>query len=191
MGNHQMLYSFILLAQQPQTPTLDSMYWIMLVSRILHVLGAIVLAGGLFYIRFIVSPINAPPGTQPVDQFFGGRRAAWAKWVGIATALLLFTGFWNYVQFSRTYDLAKTYHMVMGFKILAAFAVFFLAALLAGRTNAADAIRQNWRLWLSVCLLLALITVIIGSVLRTYPHNHKVNAAETPKLVAPANQPAG
>src|SRR3954453_22420094 len=151
----------LLLAQQSQMPPLDSMYWIMLVSRILHILGAVVLAGGLFYIRFIVSPISAPPGPDPVDQFFGARRAAWAKWVGIATAILLFTGFWNYVQFTRTYDLPKTYHMVLGFKILAAIAVFLLAALLAGRTNAADAIRQKWRLWINVCLFLAVITVVI------------------------------
>jgi hypothetical protein len=181
----------LMLAQQPQLPMLDSTYWIMLVSRILHIVGAIILAGGLFYIRYVVSPISAPPGTQPVDQFFGGRRATWAKWVGIATALLFVTGFWNYVQFSRTYDLAKSYHMVLGFKILAAFAVFLLAALLAGRTNAADAIRQNWGMWINVCLLLALITVVLGSVLRTYPHNRKIDAAESPKLVAPANKPAG
>ena len=186
-----MSYALNLLAQQPQMPPLDSMYWIMLVSRILHILGAIILAGGLFYIRYVVSPVSAPPGTQPVDQFFGGRRAAWAKWVGIATALLLVTGFWNYIQFSRTYDLPKTYHMVLGIKILAAIAVFLLAALLAGRTNAADAIRQKWQLWLNVCLFLALITVVIGSVLRSYPHTRKLDAAEPPKLVAPANQPAG
>src|SRR5215211_7638515 len=186
-----MFTSFHLLAQQPNMPTLDSTYWIMLVSRILHILGAIILTGGLFYIRYVVSPIIAPPGTQPVDQFFGGRRAAWAKWVGIATALLLFTGFWNYVEFSRTYDLPKTYHMVLGFKILAAIAVFLLSALLAGRTNAADAIRQKWRPWINVCLFLAVITVVIGSVLRTYPHNRKVDAVELPKLVAPANQSAG
>ena len=171
-------------------PTLDSTYWIMLVSRILHILGAIILAGGLFYIRYVVSPISAPPGTQPVDQFFGGRRGAWAKWVGIATALLLFTGFWNYVQFSKTYNLAPLYHMVLGIKILAGMAVFLLAALLAGRTNVADSIRQKWGLWINVCLFLALITVVIGSVLRTFPHDRKVDAAEQPKLVAPANQPA-
>ena len=145
-----MLHLLTLLAQQPHMPTTDSMYWIMLVSRILHILGAIILAGGLFYIRYVVSPTSAAAGTQSPDQFFGGRRATWAKWVGIATALLLFTGFWNYVQFGKTYDLAKFYHMILGIKILAAIAVFLLAALLAGRTN----------------------------------------AAEPPKLVAPANQPA-
>src|SRR3954452_8593125 len=181
----------ILVAQQSQMPTLDSMYWIMLVSRILHIVGAIILAGGLFYIRFVVSPASAPPVAQPPDQFFGGRRAAWAKWVGIATALLLFTGFWNYVQFTKTYDLPKFYHMVLGIKILAAIAVFLLAALLAGRTNAAEAIRQKWRLWGNFRFFLDLITVVLCSVLRTYPHNRKMEAAEQPKLVAPVNQPTG
>jgi uncharacterized membrane protein len=95
-GIDSMLQLSYLLAQQ-QAPHLDSMYWIMLVSRILHILGAIILVGGLFYIRFVLSPVDTPPGTGPVDQLFGGRRATWAKWVGIATALLLITGFWNYI----------------------------------------------------------------------------------------------
>jgi len=79
---------------------------------------------------------------------------------GIGTALLLITGIWNYVQFSKTYDLAKTYHMVLGIKILAAIVVFLLAALLAGRTNAAETIRKKWTLWLDVCVVLAIVTVV-------------------------------
>ncbi len=178
-----------LLAQQPHMPNMDSMYWVMLTSRILHILGAIILAGGLFYIRFVVSP--APASAQGPDHFFGGRRGAWAKWVGIATALLLVSGFWNYIQFAKTYDLAKSYHMVLGIKMLAAIVVFLLAALLAGRTNAAEAIRQKWGLWINVCLFLAIVTVVVGSFLRSYPHDRKVGIAEPPKLVAPNNQPAG
>src|SRR5262245_51354699 len=104
------MFQFLLLAQQ-QEPHVDSMYWIMLVPRILHILGAIILVGGLFYIRFVVSPIDVPPGTGPVDQFFGGRRAAWAKMVGIATALLLIPGIWNYVQIIQQNErMASPYH---------------------------------------------------------------------------------
>jgi uncharacterized membrane protein len=191
VGINRMLNSIALLAQQPHMPTPDGMYWLMLISRISHILGAVILAGGLFYIRFVVSPTGAPAPGQPADQFFGGRRATWAKWVGIATALLLFSGLWNYMQFAKNYELAPKYHMILGIKILAAIAVFLLAALLAGRTNAADAIRQKWGLWINVCLLLALLTVVIGSVLRTFPHDPKPGAAEPPKLVAPANQPTG
>ena len=188
--NVEMPYAAELLAQQPHMPSMDSTYWIMLTSRILHILGAVILAGGLFYIRFVVSPTAAPNAPQDADHFFGGRRASWAKWIGIATAFLLVSGLWNYVQFTKTYDLAKNYHMVLGIKMLAAIVVFLLAALLAGRTNAADAIRQKWGLWINVCLFLAIVTVVIGSFLRSYPHDPKVGAAEAPKIVAPANQPS-
>ncbi len=184
-----MLHSFILLAQQPHMPTMDNMYWIMLVSRICHILGAIILAGGLFYIRFIVSP--AAGACQEPDRCFGGPRGKWAMWVGIATLLLLASGLWNYVQFIKTYDLAKSYHMVLGIKMLAALAVFVLAALLAGRTHAAEAIRNKCGCWINVCLFLAIVAVVLGSFLRSYPHDRKAGASEPAKQVAPNNQPTG
>src|SRR5215203_4697226 len=43
-----------LLAQQAAMPNMDGTFWLMLLSRILHILGAIVLVGGLFYIRNII-----------------------------------------------------------------------------------------------------------------------------------------
>jgi uncharacterized membrane protein len=184
-----MSYLSLLVAQLPKTPVVDSMYWIMLSSRILHILGAVVLVGGLFYIRYVLTPpdVTAAP---PADQLFGGRRATWAKWVGIATGLLLITGLWNYVQIAKTNDMAKQYHMIAGIKMLLALVVFALAALLAGRTTAADSLRQKWKLWLNTCLIIGIITVILGSVLRSYPHNRKLDAGDQPKLIAPANTSA-
>jgi len=179
----------LLLFAQQSTPQSDGMYWLMLVSRIGHILGAIILVGGLFYIRFILSPVDAPPGTTHVDQLFGGRRSAWAKWVGIATALLLVTGFWNYYRFTQTEKLPSGYHMVIGFKMLGGIALFFLAALLAGRTAAAERLRDKWRLWLNICLLLGIVTVILGSVLRTY-HASSLPNSGPPQLMAPLNAPA-
>ncbi|HVT29167.1 MAG TPA: hypothetical protein VHE81_14220 [Lacipirellulaceae bacterium] len=178
-----MLQPSILFAQQ-QMPHVDSMYWIMLVSRILHILGAVILVGGLFYIRVVITSASRASGADSPDQFFGGRRASWAKWVGIATAILLITGFWNYVQTTKLDDLAASYHMIIGLKILAAIAVFLVAALLAGRTAAADAIRQNERLWLDVCLFLGILVVILAGVLRSFPHNPKADTAAPPKAVA-------
>ncbi len=186
-----MTESMLLVAQQSTMPQLDGMYWLLLLSRICHILGAIILVGGLFYIRNIISPTNAPPGTAPVDHLFGGRRAAWAKWVGIATALLLITGIFNYTMIIKQHErLASSYHMIAGMKMMAAIVVFLLAALLAGRTAAADAIREKWRMWLSVCLILGIITVMLGSVLRTYPRVRKVDSAGAPQLFAPTNAPA-
>lgn len=180
--------SLLLLAQQSTMPQMDGTFWLMLLSRILHILGAIILVGGLFYVRSIISPADAPPGTAPVDQLFGGRRATWAKWVGIATALLLITGFYNYIMIIKQNErLASSYHMVAGMKILLAAVVFLLAAFLAGRTAVADAMRQKWRTWLILTLILGIITVGMGSFLRTYPRTKKGAPAAAPQLNAPAS----
>jgi hypothetical protein len=186
-----MTIELLTLAQQTSMPKFDGIYWLMLASRILHIFGAIIIAGGLFYLRFVISPIDAPPGAAPVDQYFGGRRAVWARWVGVATLLLLVTGLANYMYIIKTHEkLASSYHMVAGMKMLAGIAVFLLAALLAGRTAVAEALRRNWRFWLNVCLALALITVVLGSFLRTYPRYLKVGVIKPPTLIAPLNAPA-
>ena len=91
----------VLVFAQQTMPEINLMYWLMLLSRILHILAAIILVGGIFYLRSIVTPSIATPNAN-VDEQFGGRRAAWAMWVGIATLLLLVTGLWNYMQIIKT-----------------------------------------------------------------------------------------
>ena len=184
-----MLDQVVPFAQQT-VPRLDSVYWVMLASRILHILGAIILVGGLFYLRAVILPLpyreGSGEGSADADRLFGGRRAAWAMWVGIATLLLLVTGLWNYLQMIRMHEkLAPSYHMMAGIKILAGLALFFLAALLAGRSAAAQALRQRFRFWLTTCLILGILTVVLGSVLRTYPRVQKVDAPAEPTLIAP------
>jgi uncharacterized membrane protein len=180
-----MLDEILLLAQQ--APRLSTSYdWLMFASRLLHILSAIILVGGLFYLWAVVTPTAAPPGTAPVDQYFGGRRAAWAKWIGIASLFLLVTGLWNFIQMVKTNEIATSYHMLGGLKILAGLGLMFLAALLAGRTAAADSLRMKWRMWLSVCLILGIVTVALGTVMRTYPRTEKLDAADGPQLIAPS-----
>lgn len=180
-----MLDDTFLLAQQALR--LSSGYdWLMFVSRVLHIFGAIIMVGGLFYLWAVVTPATAVAGGEPADQYFGGRRASWAKWIGIASALLLVTGLWNFVQMIKTNEIATSYHMVGGIKILLALALMFLSALLAGRTNAAEAVRRNWRRWLSICLILGILTVAIGSLMRAYNRTPKVaDAANGPVLLTP------
>src|SRR5262245_65440630 len=105
--------SYVVFAQQTM-PTLDGMYWINLVSRILHILGAIILVGGLIYLRTVVMPSPAAANAKTVDEKFGGLRAKWAMWIGIATALLLITGTWHLVMMYRSYHFTIQYLMVLG-----------------------------------------------------------------------------
>jgi uncharacterized membrane protein len=183
-----MTTDLFLLAQNG--PQLSSGYdWFMLVSRVLHILSAVVLLGGLFYLAKVVTPAATSTETEPDDQYFGGRRAAWAMWVGVASGLLLATGFWNYFRFMRTYELDKSYHMVLGIKMLVGIALMFVAALIAGRSPLAQKLRQRWMVWLNVCLLLGIITVALGSVLRTYPRPLKVDGPAAPTIIAPQINP--
>jgi uncharacterized membrane protein len=178
--------SLIIIAQTP-VPHIDGMYLVMLLSRILHILGAIILIGGLFYIRFVLAPPTTSPDATAADRLFGGRRANWAKWVGIATALLLATGFLNYIRYTKTYELPSSYHMIIGIKMLAALVLFLLAALLAGRTSLAEKVRGNFRVWIAACLLIGIVTITLGSILRTYRPEPKGMETGAPVLVAPSN----
>lgn len=166
-------------------PHLDGMYWLLLVSRVLHILGAIILVGGLFYLRMVVVPAVPTGNKASADAWFGGRRGAWAKWVGIAAALLIVTGLFNYIEIAKANDLATSYHMIAGIKILVALVLIFFASLIAGRSPLADQLRERMVFWLGVTLLVGVLVVILGSVLRSYPHTPKSLAG--PALVAPSN----
>jgi uncharacterized membrane protein len=184
----------LLLFAQQQISTHEGMYWIMLVSRILHMLGAIMLLGGLFYLCAVIAPTIPRPGRDgqgqgsqlPVEQYLAGRRGTWMKWARLATTFLLVTGLWNYYQYQRTYDLHRHYHMIMGLKFLAALGVFLFTELLAGKTHAAESIRRNWHFWLNVTLTLGFFTVVLGSMARSLSHNPKHTPDDTPAISAPA-----
>jgi len=165
-------------------PAFDGQWWLLLASRLLHILSAIVLLGGIFYLRAIVAPGRAAAGGD-AEAWYAGRRPAWVKWVGITTLLLVATGLFNFITNVKTYEIATSYHMLVGLKILAALVVFFLAAVLAGRSRLAERFRMHMRFWLSACLVAGIITVLIGSVMRTYPRELKPIVG--PTLVAPGN----
>ena len=172
---------------QGTMPRFDGMYWLALATRVLHILAAAVLVGGVFYLRMIVAPRLRHSDTQTgSDPWFAGRRGAWAMWVGLAALVLIVTGLWNYLQIIREHEkMAASYHMLAGIKMLLALAVFFLAAVLAGKSALAERLRQQMKVWLGLCLILAIVVVLLGSVLRSYPHISK--PLDGPQLNAPAN----
>ncbi len=147
-------------------PTLDGSQLVQLASRVLHILGAIVLVGGLFYIRTVLAPTG-------VEACFAGRRAVWARWVGVATILLLVTGIYNFLVINNQVkadgeQLEPTYHMLFGIKFLLGLLVMFLAAMLAGKTAVAEKFRTNMGRWLNIAWFAALTIVVIAALLRSF-----------------------
>ena len=154
-----------------------------LVSRILHIVGAVILVGGIAYLRKVVAPSAIPGEGDPVDRLYSGRRAAWAMWVGIATGLLLATGLVNTVLVMKIYpNLPGGYHAVLGTKIMLALVVMFLAAILAGTTPAAIEVRKSAKGWLTVALLAGLAVLILASTLRFFHLPRATEAATRPEI---------
>lgn len=143
----------------------DAHYITTIVSRVFHILGAIILGGGLFYLRSVL----APAGT---DACFAGRRAVWAKWVAAAVVLLLVSGIYNFLIIYNAAkaageELPPTYHMLFGIKFLVGLFVMFLASILAGKTSAAEKFRAKNSLWLNVAWAAVLTIVVLGAILRS------------------------
>jgi uncharacterized membrane protein len=180
-----MLNQFTLLAQT--MPRFDGWYFVLLTSRVLHVLGSIVLLGGIFYLLAVVAPrVVAAGGRADADTWFGGNRASWAKWVGIASAVLLVTGLFNFITIVKANQIAVSYHMLGGLKILLALVLFFFAAILAGKTALAESFREKMPTWLKVTICVGLLIVIVGGVMRSYPRTPKAST-NGPALLAPSN----
>jgi putative copper export protein len=168
---------------------MDATYWLLLASRVLHILGAVVLVGGIFYLRMVVvSRVRSSDSGSDTDVWYSSRRAKWAMWVGIATLVLIVTGLVNFVYIVKTnQSFAAPYHAVFGVKFLLALGVFFLAAILAGKSAAGERFRKNFRYWLGVCLVLGVVVIALGGVLRSMPHVPRATLDKAPMLIGPAN----
>lgn len=145
-------------------PEMDGMFFARLVGRILHIIGALIIGGGMFYLRYVLGPAGP-------EACFADRRAVWARWVGISSFLLLVSGlfnFWAILQDAKDVGekLPSLYHGLFGAKFLLGLLVMFVAAILAGRTAAADRARANMARWLNIGWAAVLAIVVIGAVLR-------------------------
>ena len=137
----------------------------------MHILGAITLMGGTIFMRFALRPVvvGLPPDTKLAihEQV----RSRWSKFVMLASALLLISGLTNLAlagryNFESVLGMPKGYHMVVGLKFLLALPIFFIAALMTGRSSLAKRVQANAELWMNINLTLALVMVLIGGGLK-------------------------
>lgn len=146
---------------------MSSLDYFMLVMRYMHILGAITLMGGTIFARFAVLPSLSKLPEAERDAVHTEIRAGWSKFVMIASAFLLISGLVNLGLYGALYKFPTfPYNPVAGVKFLLALPIFFIAALLTGRSGLAKRVQANAKMWLSVNLVLALIMVLIGGGLK-------------------------
>ena len=137
------------------------MLWIAVVSRWIHIGTAIVLVGGLVFLRFVLGPAAAQLPDEAHERLRELVLAKWKRFIHGGIALFLISGFYNYlVVLAPMHKKDGLYHALMGTKILIAFAIFFLSSALVGRSKAFAGMRANPKLWQGI--ILALAAVVIG-----------------------------
>ena len=144
---------------------MDPQELLSLISRWLHILSAIALAGGTIFIRFALVPASQSDNRGDPSSESTVYRC-WSRIVMVSIGFLLISGIYNAAIKAVEYDLGPMYHSLLGIKILVAIAVFALASLLAGRSALARKLRARERAWLNLNLFLMVVVVMIAGYLK-------------------------
>lgn len=143
----------------------DSLFFVNLGLRYLHILGAITLMGGTIFMRLALLPTLLSLDKDQRAPIHDGVRSRWAMVVGIASGILLISGIANLglaARYNYHVPADLSYSMLGGIKLVLALPIFMLAALLMGKTSLAKKVQANAALVLNINLALALILVLIG-----------------------------
>ena len=117
--------------------------------------------------RFALLPAAKETLTDEVhERLREAVRTRWAKFVHASIALLLLTGSINFAILAIPPKIkALPYHPLFGVKLLAAFAVFFIASALMSRGPGFASIRAKRAKWLGILLALGGLIVLLSGIL--------------------------
>ncbi|MFP6604854.1 MAG: DUF2269 family protein [Pirellulaceae bacterium] len=143
------------------------MDYLNLAMRWLHIIPAIALVGGTIFMRFAVVPACEQLDDEQREKVQESVRRGWSRLLMPSILFLLISGFVNTANISMTYDFPGGYYMpLLAIKLVLAIAIFYIASLLAGRSEAASKFRQNQRTWLNINILLAVLLICIAGAMR-------------------------
>ena len=138
-----------------------------LAMRWLHIIPAIALVGGTLFMRFAVVPAYDQLDDEQRDKIQESVRRGWSRLLMPSILFLLISGFVNTANISIAYDFPGGYYMpLLGLKLFLAIAIFYIASLLAGRSEGAKKFQQDQRKWLNINILLAILLVCIAGAMR-------------------------
>jgi len=169
------------------SPNFDLLYVVAVGWRVLHLLAAAALVGGLLFLKQVVAPVAkeaVAEGTGNLEEvIYRGQRAKWSRIVMFATLALLASGFHNYMALvSASEKLPGLYHGLFFAKFLLAMFVFFVAAATAGRSAVADRLRRDFARWLNLCLVAIVAIVVLAAMLRSFEKIPRPAAEEMARL---------
>jgi hypothetical protein len=134
--------------------------------------------------RLALVPAEKESGIN--DSFRSAIRRRWSKVVMISILLLLVSGLYNAAVKSIDYELSSVYLAMMTAKIAFSLAVFYLASLLAGRSERSKRFRQREVYWLNVISIMMVAIVLLAGAMKmsNAPLKPKENSVGTTAVLA-------
>ena len=98
----------------------------------------------------------------------------------LASSLLLLSGIVNSIRILLGYEFASdTYVLLLATKMMISLGIFWISAMLAGRSLSARQIQQNSKLWLNLNVALAIAVVCIAGFMKVTPRASKSKPPST------------
>jgi len=146
---------------------MQSIDWVAVLFRWMHIIPAIALLGGTIFLAFIAVPTTTPPeGGAPA--WLGKVRRRWAMLSGVCILLLLVSGLWNFMfyRMPEIKDTGPLYQALFGVKVLLSLGVFFIVSVMAGRSPTFAPMRAKPGRMLLMAAALGVAIVLLAGVLR-------------------------
>src|SRR5262245_6445858 len=172
----------------------DPLFPLLLALRYMHIFGAIAVMGATIFMRFALVPAVAKLDPAVRATLHEEVRSRWSKFVMAAAALLLISGVLNLAMTGRyNFDPIPGiprggYQMIVGIKFLLSLPIFFIASVLAGRSDLAKRFQASAKFWMTVNLTLAVLMVLIGGGLRFVDRTLKAPAPARAAPLLPLGQ---
>ncbi|MBM3998661.1 MAG: hypothetical protein FJ297_03790 [Planctomycetes bacterium] len=158
------------------------MAWLDYGLRFAHILGAILLVGGIVFQRCVAVPALDPARDPTSGPDADRSRQRWGRLILAGIALLLVSGLVQTALVSIAYRFPNgEYNPVLGVKILAALAIMFVASVLAGRSPVSRKWQRAPRRWLNLLVVLSVTVLLLAGIMR--------KAERVPKKSDAANEP--
>jgi uncharacterized membrane protein len=155
-----------------------------LLLRLFHILPAIFLAGGVFFMWCALLPALTGVSEDTRKTVLDAVRGKWSKVVMATSGLLLVTGLINAVINIKAYEYTGgPYHVYVLLKLLLALGIMFITAKLSGRSEGAAKFREKLPFWMTVTTGLLFALILIASTMKVTTKVPKVEQAEVPAQV--------
>ena len=148
---------------------MDSLFWLNVFSRWLHVTSAVVFVGALIFARLVLEPALAAQEPSAREAMMRQVLPRFKSLLHASIGLLLVTGAYNLyaaIPQVKTLSHRSLYDSLIGAKVLLALVLFAFVTALVSSSSAFAKIQEMRRQWLTLLIVMSLAILLLAAILR-------------------------